>query len=201
LVLASGSPRRRELLEAAGVHAEIMPAPEDAEGDVGEMGDPGALALAAAERKTAAVAKMRTDALVLGADTVVAADDRVLGKPSSPEEARAMLRLLAGRKHAVYTAMVAAAWADGDVRVLARAVAVSEVSFRPLTDEEIEAYVESGEPMDKAGAYGIQGGAAGFVAALTGPWDNVIGLPVSQAMELVAEAERVLARAGEAGWR
>jgi septum formation protein len=201
LILASGSPRRRELLAAAGLDVEVVPPPAEAEGDGPDIGDPAATVLAAAERKASSVAGLRHNALVLGADTVVALDRHILGKPASPDEARLMLRRLAGRRHEVYTGMVAAAWADGVVLLLARAVAVSEVEFRPLSDEEIDAYVESGEPMDKAGAYGIQGGAAGFVAGLTGPWDNVVGLPVDRALELVAEAERLLASAREAGGR
>lgn len=178
-----------------------MPPPPGAEGEGPDSGDPVATVLAAAERKASAVAELRHDGLVLGADTVVALDRHILGKPASPEDARVMLRRLAGRQHEVYTGMVAAAWADGDVLLLARATTVSVVEFRALSDEEIEAYVESGEPMDKAGAYGIQGGAAGFVVGLTGPWDNVVGLPVDRALELVAEAERLLASAREAGGR
>lgn len=208
LVLASGSPRRRELLAAAGVEVEVVVPPEEAEEGLEGVGNgeqrtrsPAEIALKAAEGKAKAVAKMRPEALVLGADTVVAVEGRIMGKPASAGEARRMLRLLAGRRHEVYTAIVAAASVKGEVLLLARNVAVSEVGFRSLTDEEIEAYVESGEPMDKAGAYGIQGGAGGFVAALRGSWDNVVGLPVDRAVELLAEAREVLARAREAGGR
>lgn len=194
LVLASASPRRVWLLQQAGVEVEVMPPPPAAEEQVVRQGCPAEMALAAARAKALAAARLRPDAMILAADTVVALGERILGKPANEAEARAMLRDLAGRAHQVYTGVVYAASVGADPRVLAEEVVCSEVVFRELTDDEIAAYVATGEPMDKAGAYGIQGGAAGFVVRLTGPLDNVVGLPVATALDLLDQAEQQLAR-------
>ncbi|MCX7597385.1 MAG: Maf family protein [Armatimonadetes bacterium] len=199
LVLASASPRRAWLLQQAGVRVEIVPPPPEAEEQVVPGGSPPEVALAAARAKGLAAARLRPDALVLAADTVVALGEQVLGKPADEAEARAMLRHLAGREHWVYTAVVWAASVHAEPRVLVQDVTSSQVVFRQLTDEEIEAYVATGEPADKAGAYGIQGPAASFVAQLRGPWDNVVGLPVARALGLLEQARQELARLEEDG--
>jgi septum formation protein len=169
VLLASASPRRRDLLRQIGWEAVIRPV------DFAERqaGDPDAVCLGNARGKAADAAARYGDALpVVAADTIVTLDGAVLGKPADAAGARAMLRTLSGRTHAVKTA-VAVRW-RGQERV---AVATTVVTFRLLTDEEIEAYVATGEPMDKAGAYGIQGKGALLVSRIDGAYDNVVGLP------------------------
>jgi len=177
LILASGSPRRRALLEEAGIPFEIVVpnVPEDEP----LRGDPHAVAATNARRKAEAVA----GALVLGADTVVAVGDRLLGKPRDEAEARDLLRALSGTTHVVVTAV---ALKTGG-RILQRTVE-TRVTMRRLEEREIEAYARSGEGMGKAGAYAIQETADRFVTALDGPLDNVVGLPVDAVQELLREA-------------
>jgi nucleoside triphosphate pyrophosphatase len=173
LILASGSPRRRELLAAAGLSFE------SADSGVTEMraGHESAreFALRMAREKALAVSVREPDALVLGADTIVECAGEILPKPDDEADARRMLRALSGRTHTVVTAF---ALARGGAIAANEAVA-SRVTFRTLGDEEIGDYVASGEPMDKAGAYGIQGIGGGFISGVDGPRDNVMGLPVA----------------------
>jgi len=173
LVLASRSPRRLRLLEAAGVPFRLGAPP-----DVDETPPPGCSppegARAVAERKLRAALEVEREGVVLCADTVVFLGEHVLGKPRDAADARRMLALLSGRTHEVATAV-----ALGCGQRLASGVDVARVTFRTLSDEEIAAYVATGEPLDKAGAYAIQGGAAGFVQRLEGSRDTVVGLPVA----------------------
>ena len=169
-ILASASPRRRELLGLFKIPFEIRAA------DIDETMDPEKEAFDEVARvsklKALAVDRNEED-LVIAADTIVVCEGRVLGKPQSPEEAVEMLRLLSGRDHQVMTGCT--------VLYGNRAETFTEVTdlhFRPLSQKEIESYVASGEPMDKAGAYGIQGGAALFCDAMAGDYYNVMGLPV-----------------------
>ncbi|MGE0812073.1 MAG: nucleoside triphosphate pyrophosphatase [Vicinamibacterales bacterium] len=180
LVLASASPRRAELLRAAGLVFTIDAADVDETPRPGEA--PDAYVRRLAEAKAAAVARRRPGDVVLGADTTVALDGEILGKPGDAEEAHRMLRRLAGRSHRVYTGVALAL--GPDVRT---AVASTTVRFAPLSEAEIAAYVATGEPVDKAGAYGIQGGAARFVAGVDGPHDNVVGLPVAAVLGLLRD--------------
>jgi septum formation protein len=185
LVLASSSPRRQELLRNAGFTFEIVPSRIE-EKDHTE-GDPVAHAQALAQSKAEDVAQQfapEEDVVVLGADTVVVAEGVVLGKPRSSQEAATMLEKLSGREHQVITAVVLLA--PGGAR---RAVAheTTRVFFRPLTRQEIEAYVASSEPVDKAGAYAIQGRAGRFVTRLEGCYFNVMGLPVALVDRLLRE--------------
>lgn len=194
LLLASRSPRRAALLEAAQIPFELGPSPDvDETPPVGQDGaplDPASVVRALAVRKAQAAHLVRPTRRLLTADTLVFLDGRPMGKPEGAAEARTMLRTLSGRVHEVCTGLaVLGPTADGQIRCL-QGVACAHVHFRELTEAEIEAYVASGEPLDKAGAYGIQGGAAGFVAALDGDLDTVIGLPIS--------ALRALLRAFEA---
>ena len=177
LVLASASPRRSVLLEEAGIELVVQPAPVEEE--TAERGDPHAVAVANASRKAAAVAG---DA-VLGADTVVAVGDRLLGKPKDDVHARALLGALSGTTHRVVTGVALKTPAG----IRTRSVE-TQVTMRTLTDEEIAAYVSSGEAMGKAGAYAIQETADQFVVRLEGPYDNVVGLPVAAVRELMGEA-------------
>jgi septum formation protein len=141
----------------------------------GFPGSPTEVALGLAAAKAGAVSALHPESLVIGADTVVALDGESLGKPLSPEDACSMLRRLSGREHQVLTG-VALIWPSGESSF----VEVSRVEFRLLSDADISSYVATGEPMDKAGAYAIQGGAAGFVTEYVGDFDNIVGLPVSR---------------------
>jgi septum formation protein len=173
LVLASGSARRRDYLEQLGVVFEVLPADVDESPQPGES--PEALALRLAHEKARAAQQRAPESWVLAADTVVAVGDVVLGKPVDRADARRMLRLLSGRAHRVITG-VALLRPDGSAAL--DTFVVTEVIFRRLADDDIDAYVESGEADDKAGAYGIQGGAGPFVAAVDGSYSNVVGLPL-----------------------
>ncbi len=194
LVLGSASPRRAALLRELGVAFEVCASDVPEVPQPGE--DPAAFARRAAIDKGLAVARARRGAWVLAADTVVTIDSAILGKPADEAEARAMLRRLSGREHAVLTAIALIA---PDGTCAAAEVVRSAVTFRDLTAAEIDAYVATGEPADKAGAYAIQGGAAGFVRAVRGSLSNVIGLPVDEVRALLAR--HALAAAGEAAAR
>jgi septum formation protein len=178
LILASASPRRRRLLETLGLAFRTLPTAISEEVEAGENPEEHATRLAAG--KAAAVAAHHRDALVLAADTVVVADGpegpRLLGKPADAEDARSMLRLLAGREHRVLTAVTLCAPPDRQVRDLSE----TRVRFAPLDDRLIDWYVATGEPLDKAGAYGVQGAAALFVTRIDGSWTNVVGLPLDR---------------------
>ena len=177
IVLASASPRRRELLQQIGLPFEVLP------GAVPEHGrseaDPVTLARALAEEKAQDVAQRVDDGLVIGADTIVVADGRVLGKPSDAADAARMLRLLSGRTHQVITGVAVADCRAG--RALRTEVdhATTDVTFLPWTEEDIAAYVATEEPLDKAGAYAIQGYASILVGGICGCYFNVVGLPLA----------------------
>jgi septum formation protein len=176
IVLASASPRRRELLERAGLVFEIMPSPAEELHDAAM--EPELLCELNAALKAEAVADQRPDATVIGADTLVFIDGEPLGKPSDLEEARGMLRRLAGRTHRVCTGVCVIF--PGGVRKLFHGMTV--VDFLPLDDVEIDAYFALVNPFDKAGAYGIQEHGEMIVSAIRGGFDNVMGLPVAMLM-------------------
>lgn len=173
IVLASASPRRRALLADLNLSFEVEPAPFD-EASVA-ANTPDELVMALARGKAMAVARRRPEALVLGADTAVIVDDEILGKPKDPDDARRMLRRLAGRTHRVVTG-VALCHLAGEREVVE--VESTDVTFGPLTEDEITRYIATGEPMDKAGAYGIQGYGAVLVQGVRGCYFNVVGLPL-----------------------
>ncbi len=190
LILASASPRRAQLLELAGIPHDVRPAPESAEDEVAASftdarRQPGPYAVALAEAKADAVAVGHPGRLVLGADTIVILDGDVLGKPRDEDEAARMLGRLQGRRHSVITAM-ALLGAPGESRWTAWEE--TRVEFLPLDERAIRAYVATGEPMDKAGAYGIQGFGAMMVRRVEGSYFNVMGLPLA----LLGEALREL---------
>lgn len=179
LVLASGSPRRRQLLASIGLACEVAPVDIDETPREGEGPVDYARRLAA-EKLAAALERHAPDRLVLAADTVVALDETILGKPADAGDAAGMLQRLSGRTHQVHTAVAAGRGAQAAFR-LSR----SEVTFRDLSQTEIDAYVASGEPLDKAGAYGIQGLAAIFVTHLSGSYSGVVGLPLCETADLL----------------
>lgn len=182
LILASASPRRRAMLALLIDDFEVMPADIDEEPLADEK--PDALVHRLAQAKMRAVATKAPGRFVLGSDTEVVLDGRCLGKPRDAGHARAMLRALSGREHEVLSG-VALGLPDGQVlHDLAR----SQVRFDALSDEWIEAYVASGEPMDKAGAYALQGGAAACISQLEGSDSAVIGLPLQRTARLLAQA-------------
>lgn len=188
IVLASASPRRRQLLQLVGLTPEILPADVD-ESIPGDLA-PAEICRALAVRKAdAAAERLRGDDgewLVLAADTIVALGDEVLGKPSDPDEAAAMLTRLAGRMHRVFTG-VAIRRGGGPGAAVEADVAHEEtrVWMRPLTPAQIAAYVRSGEPLDKAGGYGVQGLGAILVERLEGCYYNVVGLPLSRVCRML----------------
>ena len=178
VVLASSSPRRRELLSMIGIPHEVMPADIDERYLPGE--DPPAHAERLAREKASVAAARAPDALVVAADTIVVVDGDVLGKPRDREDATAMLRRLSGRSHIVHTA-VAVSFASRE----ASGVESPGVTFRALDDEHISAYIGTGEPMDKAGAYGIQGFGATLVTRVEGDYFAVMGLPLQRTVALM----------------
>lgn len=179
VILASQSPRRRELLALVGIDHEVMPA------DINEDVRPGEQAVPYTERlareKAAAIAAQHPDAYVIAADTTVVVDAEILGKPADAADARAMVKRLSGRSHVVCTGIAVAHGSR-----IESAVEQVGVTFRALTDDEIAAYVETGEPMDKAGAYGIQGWGATIVERVNGDYFSVMGLGVRRLVDLFA---------------
>ncbi len=180
LVLASGSPRRRTVLATLGLDFDVRPPDLAEELRVGESAAEAARRLA--EEKAWAV-EAATEELVLAADTIVALEGRLLGKPAHAEEAAEMLAELAGRRHTVVTG-VALRRAGDRWSTVAR----TDVIFRPLQGAEIDSYVATGEPLDKAGAYGIQGYGAALVERIEGDFYNVMGLPIPALLELLGMA-------------
>ena len=181
IILASQSPRRRELLARMGIpHFDVIAAREE------EQTDPtlpaGRLVKALAQQKAREVAaRVPPDAIVIAADTVVAIDGEILGKPHSPAEAAEMLQKLSGRQHTVCTGV---AVRQNDVELVEGESA--QVRFRPLSPQEIAAYIATGEPMDKAGAYGVQGYGCLFVEGIVGDYYTVMGLPVCRLGRMLA---------------
>ncbi len=171
IVLASGSPRRKELLEQLGFALEIRPSDIDESVLPGE--DPHTYVRRLATEK--AKASARPGDLVIAADTTVAVDGQIIGKPDDREHARTILEMLSGRTHDVYTGFAVA----HESRLYSEVV-TTQVTFSALTAFEIEWYLETGEPFDKAGAYGLQGKGGAFVKSVSGSVTNVIGLPVSE---------------------
>jgi septum formation protein len=181
LVLASSSPRRAELLRSAGIPFATQPSDVDETARPGER--PLDYALRMAREKAHAVAALRPNDTVLGADTIVVVDNDILGKPRDADDARAMLRRLSGRWHEVTSAVCLVV--DGRERL---EHATTRVEFSALSDDDIAGYVALGEPMDKAGAYGIQGIAARWIPRIEGDYSNVVGLPVALVWRMLRES-------------
>ncbi len=199
LILASASPRRQELLRNAGIPFTVQPADIDETPFAGES--PRACAQRLAQEKALAVFKNRPQEFVLGADTIVVIDEMILGKPRDAQDAARMLRLLSGRTHTVITGVcVLEPVAGGQLPVASQtklttgnrqpATAVSEstlVTMCDISDDEIRDYIATGEPMDKAGAYAIQGIASRWITRIEGDYSNVVGLPVALVYAMLRE--------------
>ena len=188
IILASSSPRRRELMAQAGFAFEVLVSEAD---ETIETETPGEMVEVLSERKAAAVAEeikgqgfTEESVLLVGADTMVAIDGKKLGKPKDEKGAEEMLEELSGRTHQVYTGVTLIRLRkaeNGSILQESRTFSEgTDVSFYPLTKEEIRSYIATGEPMDKAGAYGIQGKAAVFVKEIKGDYNNVVGLPIAR---------------------
>jgi septum formation protein len=190
VVLASASPRRYELLTSLGLNVVVRPSGVD-EGDRPGNG-PRELAVLHAAAKADAVARREASAVIVAADTVVDLDGASIGKPRTAAEATAMLRTLSGREHLVHTAYTVADAAAGS-RI--DAVLTTRVRFAPLSDEDIAIYVASGDPMDKAGSYGIQGRGAALVERIDGDFYTVMGFPLGDFVRRIPELGYVLPRA------
>ena len=176
LILASGSPRRRELLSQIGIKTEVIPSYADEKTDLAE---PKWIVEELSERKCSDVAKDIPSGVILGADTVVAIEGMILGKPADKEEAKRMLKMLSGRTHHVYTGVTIIKKAAGDIVGKVTFSREAAVVFAELEESEIDEYIATGEPMDKAGAYGIQGYFAKYVERIDGEYSNVVGLPLA----------------------
>lgn len=183
LILASASPRRRELLQQAGVPFTVIPSNTDETLRPGET--PEAYSLRVAQEKAAAVATHQSGNWVLGADTIVAIAATILGKPRDAVDGFRMLRLLSGQPHRVMTAF---ALLDPNGRTYASQIVTSHVTFKVLTDTQIQDYLDTGEPFDKAGAYAAQGLGAALVEKVEGSYTNVIGLPLDEVLAILHSA-------------
>lgn len=180
VILASQSPRRRQLLDLVGIKHEVRPADIDESIVLGEL--PEQYAERLAREKAGAAALASPDALVIGADTIVVIDDVILGKPRDVNDAERMLAMLSGRSHTVMTAVAVSHQAR-----IASAVEIVDVTFVPLDERQIRDYVATGEPMDKAGAYGIQGYGATIVRRIDGDYFAVMGLSLVRLVALFQE--------------
>jgi septum formation protein len=178
IILASASPRRRELLQQIGVEFTVVTADIDETPQPGE--NPVRYTVRLAEAKARAVLALHPDAVVIGADTIVTIDGQLLGKPRDAADAARMLHLLQGRSHQVTTG-----FAILTNRATNVAAETTDVSFAEMTAAEIDAYIATGEPMDKAGAYAIQGRAAQWIPRIAGDYSNVVGLPLARVAALL----------------
>jgi len=178
IILASSSPRRKELLERLGFPFTVEPG--DYEEDMTLSLPPVELAETLATGKAKCVAIMHDDAIVIGADTFVEIDGTVLGKPHTAEAAVAMLQKLSGKTHQVHTGYCVIDTKTGETR---SGTETAQITFREVSEREITAYVATGEPLDKAGAYAIQGGGQAFVSSIEGDYDAIVGLPLAKISE------------------
>jgi septum formation protein len=180
MILASASPRRRQLLAATGIAFEVIESRAPEQHTPGEP--PRDYALRMARDKARAVSSRFPDAIVIGADTIVVCNAQILEKPADAADARRMLAMLSSRTHTVVTAFALARAGN----ILESAPVESQVTFRKLSDAEIDAYIATDEPFDKAGAYGIQGVGGGFISQVEGSRDNVMGLPTERVITALA---------------
>lgn len=182
IILASASPRRKELLTNIGLKFQVIPS--SIEENPGEAFSYEKIEQVAREKAMDVVGKVDYPVIIIGSDTVVTIDNKILGKPEDENDAFNMLRLLSGRTHKVVSAI---AVHDSETGKTKTASVTSEVEFRELTDREIRAYINTGEPFDKAGAYAIQGKAGTFVRAIKGCYSNIVGISVFKLAEMLKE--------------
>ena len=182
LILASASPRRQELLSSAGISFEVLPSEVDEGFQEGEP--PEEYVVRLARRKATKAGERHKDRWVLAADTVVVIDGRILGKPGDRQEAREMLGVLSDQEHRVITGFCLLRGDSGKSR---EGTVTTRVRFKRLSSREIEWYLDTGEPFDKAGAYAIQGKAAFMVREIRGSYTNVVGLPLTEVIEALQE--------------
>ena len=183
IILASASPRRKELLKLIGLTFEVIPS--DVEENIeNESFSPELIENLAAEKAADIAKKIIYPAIIIGSDTVVLIDNKVLGKPKDKKDAFNMLKMLSGNTHQVISAI---AVIDTETGKVFKDSVVSDVTFKQLSDEEINAYIETGEPMDKAGAYAIQGFAGMFVKSINGCYSNIVGISVFKLAEMLKE--------------
>jgi septum formation protein len=182
LILASASPRRRQLLAQLGLEFSVEPS-NHSENLVENLA-PGPLAVSLAEQKARAVARQHSEGIIIGADTIVAIDEKVLGKPANEEDAVKMLTRLSGRWHSVYTGLVLI---EADTNRQLKDYEESRVKFKLLSEKEIKNYIKTGEVWDKAGAYAIQGMGALFVEKIEGCYYNIVGLPLYKLSAMLME--------------
>ena len=188
LILASNSPRRSHLLAQAGLNFSVIPSAVDEQKLA--MSDPDEYVRALAESKARDISEKHPDSWIIGADTIVLIEQQILGKPDSTDVARNMLRHLSGKMHQVYTGYCICCKKE---KRLFSDVVKTDVYFKELSDREIEWYIQTGEPFDKAGGYGIQGIGAFLVERINGSYTNVVGLPVCEVMSfLIGEGVIVL---------
>lgn len=184
IILASASPRRRELLEQIGLDFEVIPSRCE---ETVTKEQPGAIVEELSWQKAADVAKEIKNGIVIGSDTIVWQDGCMMGKPKDREHARSMLRQIQGTTHSVFTG-VTVIWKENGQERIETFFEETKVSVYPMTEEEIERYIESGEPMDKAGAYGIQGAFAAYIKGIEGDYHSVVGLPVGALWQTLKKA-------------
>lgn len=178
VVLASGSPRRKELLAQIGIQAEVRPSRIE---EITEETEPDLLVMELSRQKAEDIAAgCGPGSLVIGADTVVAAEGEILGKPGTPEKACGMIKRLAGRTHQVYTGVTVLLCLENGSFHGATFAEKTDVHVYPMTEAEIKEYAESGETLDKAGGYGIQGKFAAYIKGIDGDYSNVVGLPLGR---------------------
>ncbi len=178
IILASGSPRRKEILEQVGISFGVVASKDE---EVIQKSKPEEIVEELATKKACSVASdMEEGTVVIGADTMVALNDQVMGKPKGEQDAKDMIRKLQGKKHQVYTGVCAVVKEAGKENRIISFVQCTDVWVYPMTEEQIDAYVASGEPMDKAGAYGIQGKFAVYIEKIEGDYLNIVGFPVSR---------------------
>ena len=184
-ILASASPRRRELLEQVGAEFEVIPA-QGEEKITSNKPQDAVLELSAQKAREVAGRLQEADAVVLGADTVVAFGGNILGKPRDEADAARILSLLSGNTHSVYTGVTVIVLQGGERKEYSF-YEETEVTMYPMTEQQISSYICTGEPMDKAGAYGIQGKGAVFVEKIQGDYNYVVGLPVAKIFQLIGK--------------
>jgi len=182
VILASGSPRRREILSLLGIDFRCVESKVDE--TLPDLMPPHQSVMALARRKAQAVSRRYPEALCIGADTMVTYRGMVLGKPKDRGDADSMLRLLSDDRHDVYTGLCVC---HGGLRQSICDYRRTTVRFLPIDDDSIQAYVQTGEPWDKAGAYGIQGWASQYVHSIIGSYDNVVGLPLSLLRQMLGQ--------------